>query len=98
MKAILKVKKGSSYARYNGLTFNVNSIIGTQLLNLQMDGYTADFSIYELLIVDVQHELQLAYDEINWGYQQSVKKLDMLRRYTIENSINVSDPIFNHIN
>jgi len=77
MKAILKVNKGSSYAKYNYRTFGVNSIMNG-LFNLtfpaQTDAigmplipeFTADFSYKEVLIVDIETEMQNLREMSDW--------------------------------
>lgn len=53
MKAIVKVKKASAYAKYNGHTFNVESIMD-KLICLNINGNSVDFSFTEVILVDVQ--------------------------------------------
>ncbi len=97
MKAIIKVNKNSSYANLNGLTFDVNMIVGRKLLNISTDGLTtADFSIKEVMIVDIQNELQHAFDNNNFhgGFRNS-DTLAFLQNYISENNIQVEEPQYN---
>lgn len=94
MKAILKVHKNSAYANYNGLTFEVNSIVSNKLLNLQFDGFTADFSCKEVIIVDINTELQRSYDDANWN-SNNYKTNNWLINYCAENNILATAPTYN---
>jgi hypothetical protein len=51
MKAIVNVKKGSTYSRYNGMSFEVDEIL-SNVLCLNINGVKTDFSFNELLIKD----------------------------------------------
>jgi CYTH domain-containing protein len=71
MKAIINVNKESAYAKYNGHTFEVkeflSTVAGIKIPHEEFAEVTADFSHTEVLIVDLQEELQKAYDNYNWG-------------------------------
>ena len=65
MKAIVNVNKKSAYAKYNGLTFEVESVLSQQValaipnaITNRID--TVDFGHSEVLIVDIKQELNQA--------------------------------------
>lgn len=71
MKAIIKVSKHSAYAKYNGQSFEVVEVL-SQLIALAIPNecgqyYTTDFGFSEVKILDIQKEMQQAYDNFNWG-------------------------------
>ena len=74
MKAIITgVKKSSGFAYLNGHTFQVKEIlhklvalsIPSKLIDGKFD--TCDFSFAEVTIVDIDIEVQQAFDDYNWG-------------------------------
>ena len=92
MKAIItNVKKSSGYSDYNGLTFDVveilSNIICINIPSKICDGRfdRVDFSYSEVTIVDIQHELQSAYDNWNWG--SDTKTFINLKKYCDERGI-----------
>lgn len=98
MKAIVKVNKNSSYSRFNGLTFEVKEVLSQQIalfipsLELGKD-LTTDFGHSEVIIVDIENELQKAYDNYNWG--SDTRTYRNLEAYCIKNGIIVSKPKYN---
>lgn len=71
MRAIVNVKKGSAYAKYNGLTFEVSETRADTWnektrITLNINGANTDFSENEVIIVDFANEIQKAYDNVNW--------------------------------
>lgn len=98
MKAILRVPRGSSYAKYNGRTFEVNGIM-YGLFNLQFPAqpdalghplipeFTADFSHKEVLIVDIEQEMQKARELSDWYGGQKTSNFLALQRYCEANKI-----------
>jgi len=84
MEAIVNVNKGSSQAKNNGLTFRVkeilNSIIALEIPSEEMGlDLTTDFSFKEVFIVDFEKELEVAYKNLNSGYD--LKTFDKLCAY-----------------
>lgn len=74
MKAIITgVKKSSGFARLNGHTFIVAEVLSefvavyipSQLVEGKFD--TCDFTHEEVTIVDIDEEVQKAFDSYNWG-------------------------------
>lgn len=74
MKAIITgVKKSSGFAYLNGHTFEVKEILSnivalyipSQLVKGKFD--TCDFTFAEVTIVDIDEEVQKAFDAYNWG-------------------------------
>jgi len=49
MKAIVKVKKGSVYSNFNGLTFEVEEINST-FVRLDINGISTDFLYTEVIM------------------------------------------------
>ena len=79
MKAILKVKKGSIYSMYNGLTFRVVQLM-SNIIALDIDGKTTDFSFGEVIIVYIDGE-----------YLNSEQlKREKLLKYCQENKVHCS--------
>lgn len=72
MRAIVtNVNPKSSFANCNGLTFEVKEVL-TTLVALNVPDEcgkirAVDFTHKEVFIVDIQEELQQAYDDKNWG-------------------------------
>jgi len=70
MKAIVNVNKKSAYAKYNGLTFEVELVLSQQvvlsIINSDFSDtkpITTDFGHSEVLIVDIKQEIkQLTLD------------------------------------
>lgn len=87
MKAIIKVHKDSSHAHLNGLTFEVKEVM-RQLIALDINAVTTDFSHTEVLIVDFQEEIQKAYDNKNWDSSITVQgRFNCLEAYQQANKI-----------
>lgn len=59
MKAIVNVNRQSSYSKYNGLTFEVHNL-GTKTITLIIDSEQVDFSLKEVLIVNLESEIKKA--------------------------------------
>lgn len=72
MRAIVNVKKGSAYAKYNGLTFEVAETRADEWnekksrITLKIKDVNVDFALEEVIISDFQKEIQRAYDDKNW--------------------------------
>jgi len=87
MRVILKVKKESAYAKYNGLTFNVKEFLNG-LLALDINGKTVDFGFKEVLIVDFKNELNTAFTSVTKEYkEQEVNRFKRLNNYAEVNGI-----------
>ena len=65
MKAIIKVNKNSSFAKYNYLTFDVNYIVGGNLININVKGANVDFSFKEVIIVDFEKEINKNFNDFS---------------------------------
>jgi len=74
MNAIVNVKKASSYSKYNGLTFPVIDVLD-RIICMDIDNQSVIFSHKEVIIVDIQNELQKAYDMYNWSGCRLFNKL-----------------------
>jgi hypothetical protein len=85
MKAIVRVSKKSAYSVHNGLTYPVKEILGN-IIALDINGKTVDFTYREILIVDFATELQKSYDLHNWNGSGNYIKLCA---YMDANKINV---------
>ena len=83
MKAIVKVKKGSVYSNFNGLTFEVEEINST-FVRLDINGISTDFLYTEVIIVDIQKEYQKAFDNYNFNGDSTVIRL---QTYATKNTI-----------
>jgi hypothetical protein len=98
MRAIVKVNKESHYAKYNGLTFYVKEVLNQQVallipsIELERDVVT-DFGFKEVIIVDINNELQIAYDNINWGCDKYT--FSNLKTYCVANNIKYKQPEYN---
>ena len=76
MKAIVKVNKSSSCAKHNYLTFDVKEIVSRNLIALDINGVTTDFSPKEVIIVDFAKEINSRLNKdvtielmFLWNYQ-----------------------------
>ena len=60
MKAIIKVSKNSSFAKFNGHTFEVKEVLSANTNNpifaMDINGSTTDFTSKEIMIVDLSIE------------------------------------------
>ncbi len=74
MKAIINIKrKSSGFSYLNGHTFEVKEIL-SNLVAVQIPSQicegkfnTCDFAFEEVIIVDIDSEMQTAYDNQIWG-------------------------------
>ena len=57
MKAIVKVAKGSAYSKLNGHTFEIKSLLNN-LVCLDINGVSTDFSLKEIIVVDLLKEIE----------------------------------------
>jgi len=97
MKAIINTKKASGFSYLNGRTFEVKEVftsfiaiqIPSQICNDKFD--TCDFNHNEILIVDIDREVQKAYDDYNWGSDN--KKYMRLKDYCIANRIKTNEQL-----
>ena len=87
MRAIVKVNKNSAFSHLNGLTFDVKEVL-SNIISLDVDGITVDFSFKEVMIVDIQQESQRLYDLCNWyGNIDMLVKFNKLNDYKEQNKI-----------
>jgi hypothetical protein len=96
MKAIIKTKS-ASYKHLNGRTFNVKEVF-TSFVALEVTSefvkggiITTDFNHNEVLIVDIDTEVQRAYDDHNWGSNH--KAYINLKYYCIANRIKTNEQL-----
>jgi hypothetical protein len=96
MKAIIKTKS-ASYKHLNGRTFNVKEVF-TSFVALEVTSefvkggiITTDFNHNEVLIVDIDTEVQRAYDDHNWGSNH--KAYIHLKNYCIANRIKTNEQL-----
>lgn len=98
MKAIItNVKKSSGFAYLNGHTFEVKEIlhdlvalsIPSKIIYGKFD--TCDFLFAEVTIVDIDNEMQQAYDDYNWGNDN--KTYSRLKNYCAYKSIKTNEKI-----
>jgi hypothetical protein len=76
MKAIIKVNKNSSFAKHNYLTFDVKEVLSKNLIALNINGVTTDFSVKEVIVVDFAKEINSRLNKdvtielmFLWNYQ-----------------------------
>lgn len=94
MKAIINTKS-ASYKHLNGKTFNVKQVfssfvaieIPSQICEGRLD--TCDFNHDEVLIVDIDAEIQRAFDDHNWGNDH--KRYIHLKNYCIIKKIKTKE-------
>ena len=98
MKAIITgVKKSSGFAYLNGHTFEVkeilSNIVALSIPSKIIDGKfdTCDFSHEEVTIVDIDNEVQQAYNDFCWGNDNST--YIRLKNYCIVKSIKTNEKI-----
>ena len=84
MRAIVNVNKGSFYSKFNGLTFDVVELY-SNIITLQINNIKTDFSLFEVIIVDIQNEYQKSYDNYNWGSDHNT--YNNLKNYCLKNDI-----------
>lgn len=104
MKVIINVKKGSAYAKYNGLTFPVvdcypddnNKPKSFLTVALNEHAQNVDFNIKEISIVDLQTESQSVYDAVNWngGNADQRRRNRFLSNYIYLHKIKF-EPVYN---
>lgn len=84
MKAIINVNKNSAYAHLNGKTFWVKEVL-SNLVAINIDGFTVDFHHAEVLIVELAAEMQSAFNAYNWGGGNSATRYNNLKSYCATN-------------
>ena len=97
MKAIINTKKASGFSHLNGRTFKVKEVftsfvaleIPSQICEGRFD--TCDFNHNEILIVDIDTEVQKAYDDFSWGSDN--KRYIKLKDYCIANRIKTNEQL-----
>jgi hypothetical protein len=88
MKAIItNLSKESSYYDLIGQTFEVKEVLHG-LVALKINGKTTDFSFKEIFIVDIEKEVQTAYD--NWNWDSGKSAYTRIMDYCNSKNINVS--------
>jgi hypothetical protein len=99
MKAIVTgVKKSSGFAYLNGHTFEVkevlHSFISLKIPFKNENFLTTDFSFAEVTIVDIDNEVQKAYDDYCWGNDN--RTYIRLKNYCIDKHIktNEQQPVY----
>lgn len=96
MKAIINTKKSSGMSYLNGHTFEVKEIL-SNLVALSIPSRicegrfdTCDFSFEEVIIVDIDAEVQKAFDAYNWS---GSKLYANLINYCTKNGIKTNEKI-----
>lgn len=88
MKAIVNVKKSSYQAINNGLTFEVKELLDN-IVAIDIpskNGFTTtDFTFKEVLIVDIETELDIAFRNLYHGLE--VSQYERLCKYVKQNNI-----------
>ncbi len=96
MKAIINTKS-PGYKHLNGKTFNVKEVFSTfvsvEVTSEFVKGgiITTDFNHNEVLIVDIDNEIQKAFDDHNWGINH--KAYISLKNYCIANKIKTNEQL-----
>lgn len=96
MKAIINTKKSSGLSHLNGKTFEVKEILSnivalsipSQICEGRFD--TCDFAFDEVIIVDIDAEVQKAYNDYCWSESKQYIKL---KNYCIKNRIKTNEKI-----
>lgn len=95
MKAIVKTKS-KNYKHLNGKTFQVVDILSNMVALRVMDEIgrllTVDFGFGEVIIVDIDHEVQQAFNDWNWGATKT--KYSKLKAYCKANGIETNEITF----
>lgn len=99
MKAIINTKKSSGMSHLNGHTFEVKEILSnlvalripSQICEGKFD--TCDFAFDEVIIVDIDAEVQKAYDACNWSDRICSKSYANLINYCTKNHIKTNEKI-----
>lgn len=96
MKAIINTKS-ASYKNLNGRTFNVkqvfSSFVEVEIPSDYVKGgiILTDFKHEEVLIVEIDNEIQMAFDNHNWG--NDTKTYIHLKNYCITKKINTNEQL-----
>jgi hypothetical protein len=97
MKAIINTKKTSGFSYLNGRTFEVKEVF-TTFVAIQIPSQicygkfdTCDFNHNEVIIVDIDAEVQKAYDDYSWGNDN--KRYIKLKDYCISNRIKTNEQL-----
>jgi hypothetical protein len=95
MKAIVNVKKNDGRALYNGKTYDVRSLNfnGINLVSLNINGNTFNFTRKEVIIVDIVTEAKRAFKFRDEQDSEKSKRYYELWGYIKENKIVI--PPFN---
>jgi hypothetical protein len=94
MKAIINTKS-ASYKHLNGKTFNVKEVFSSfasvEVPSEYVKGgiIPTDFNYNEILIIDIDAEIQKAFDDHNWGINH--KAYIHLKNYCIVNKIKTKE-------
>lgn len=91
MKAIVNVKKSSSFSKFNFLTFEVKEVLSA-IVCLNINGNSVDFSFGEVIIVNFQDELLNAWKEADLSTEKMVL-LHRLRQYKMDKGITSTDAV-----
>lgn len=89
MKAIINVNKNSSYAMYNGFTFDIKEVF-SNTLDLNVYGTTTNFSFTEILIVDINEEIEKLQNDCK--YPGSIDARKLLNKLSYYKEINHLTP------
>jgi len=96
MEAIINTKS-ATYKHLNGKTFAIKEIF-TSFVALELPFNfikgginTTDFNHKEVIIVDIDNEIQSAFDDHNWG--NDCKRYIHLRNYCITKKIKTNEEL-----
>ena len=99
MKVIINLPASSAYSVYNKHTFPLSeNCLGRSIATIALPHSSGgvrltDFHHKEIIIVDFQEELQRAYDNHNWGLDDSTYA--NLMSYALLNNIVHTPPKYN---
>ena len=94
MRAIVNVKKGSGYSKFNGLTFEVKEYFSNIVClkipsQLDIDKFdSVDFSISEIFITDVQSLIKALKNQIEFMENLDEEKAPFILIQRFKNELN----------
>jgi len=94
MKAIINTKS-ANYKHMNGKTYEVKQLFSTFAAIVLPSEYVKggficiDFNLSEIIIVDIDSEIQKAFDDHNWG--NDCRRYIHLRNYCISKKIKTNE-------
>lgn len=92
MKVIINVNKNSPHAKLNGLTFDVYDVYWDKI-EILINGVITMFAFKQIIIVNIQNELQMSYD----NYKNGDKTFLLLNHYCYVKNIPVDVKDNSHV-